>query len=189
MEPISVDDNNFSGGMPVRNFFSGSKDPYHGWPGRKPFRKPAIRDTERPLERRGQPRYQIQRDTFAFIRDRRFPPIHIRGVGMGKIAAAVFKCHPACLGRVADASMDGLALRHVGNLELDPAGEYALDILIVDCGLYLANLSFRVVSDTETAEDFLAEPLTIRLLRVQFESLSPAQFSELDDFLQNCSVT
>ena len=106
---------------------------------------------------------------------------------MGEIAAAVFRCRPVCMGPVTDLSLGGLAFRHVDALELNPLHAYVLDILIADRGLYLADLSFRVVSDVEADDDFLLDPLATRRLGVQFKKFSSRQFAGLNDLIRSFS--
>jgi hypothetical protein len=187
MEANFANEKNMANGMISRRFFTGSGYRFHGGPGRKRFGDAGIRDSEKSLERRNHVRLQIHKEAFAFIRDRRFQPIRIKGAGMGEIAAAVFRCRPVCMGPVTDLSLGGLAFRHVDELELNPVHAYVLDILIADRGLYLADLSFRVVSDVEADDDFLLDPLATRRLGVQFENFSSRQFAGLNDLIRSFS--
>jgi len=147
----------------------------------------ADNDSGKTIEQRAHLRFQIKENAFAFIRDRSFQPVRIKEASMGEIAAGVFRCQPVCLGPVTDVSLGGLAFRHIGKPELGPINIYALDILIADCGFYLANLSFRVVSDVKVNDDVLSDPLETRQICVKFENLSSEQFSKLENLIQNFS--
>ena len=103
---------------------------------------------------------------------------------MGCIACAVFNARPARLGKINNISMGGLMFQHVaGKNELNKA--FVLDILLADCGFYLANMPFIIKADAMLPKDIPGSSFEMRQVRLQFQKLNANQQARLNEFILN----
>ena len=58
-----------------------------------------------------------------------------------------------------------------------------LDILLADCGFYLANIPFKIITDVVIPEDILGDSIEMRQVRLQFQHLNAIQHASLQDFI------
>jgi hypothetical protein len=141
-------------------------------------------DSKKRAEQRRHKRYHLRKDTFALIRSIFADPLNIQDKSMGCIACAVFNDRPARLGKIENISMGGLMFQHVaGKSHLDRT--FVLEILLADCGFYLADMSFKIKADVGLPDDIPDGPFEIRQVRVQFQNLSADQQARLNEFLLN----
>ena len=63
-----------------------------------------------------------------------------------------------------------------------------LDILFADIRFYLENLPFNIIADLDINNEFPYSSLKRKQLRVQFGELDFLQTSQLDYFIQNCTM-
>lgn len=141
-------------------------------------------DGKKRIEYRHHQRFQLKKNAFALIRSISAGPLKIHGKSMGCIAIAVFNAKPAKLGKIDNISMGGLMFHHADNKE--QSGEaLVLDILLADCGFYLANLPFKTITDVVIPEDILGDSIEIRQVRLQFQHLNAIQHASLQDFIRN----
>jgi hypothetical protein len=135
-------------------------------------------------EHRYHKRFHLRKDAFALIRSTSAGPLNIRGKSMGCIACAVFNARPARLGKIDNISMGGLTFRHVaGKRQLN--GNFVLDVLLADCGFYLANMPFKIMADVVLPDDIAGSSFEMRQVRLQFQNLSTNQLARLAEFLFN----
>ena len=126
----------------------------------------------------------MNKDAFALIRPIRVGPLNIHGKSMGCIACAVFNAEPAKLGKIDNISMGGLMFHHVvGKAQLGQA--FVLDILLADCGFYLANIPFETISDAVVPDDIPGDVIKMRRVRLSFQRLNDIQQPKLKDFILN----
>jgi hypothetical protein len=105
---------------------------------------------------------------------------------MGEIACAVYRSKPAKFGRINNISMDGLSFDYIpGREQSSPL--LVLDILLADRGFYLANLTFKSISDVKVAADFSMDSIKMRRHHVQFKRPTPAQIRKIQYFIQHYS--
>jgi len=139
---------------------------------------------EKRVEHRYHKRFQLNEDAFALIRSIFAGPLNIQGKSMGCIACAVFNARPARLGKIENISMGGLMFHHVGSkAQLSKA--LVLDILLADCGFYLANMPYKTITDVVIPEDVPDESIEMRQVRLQFQNLNANQQTRLKDFILN----
>lgn len=136
------------------------------------------------IECRYHKRFRLKEDTFAVIRPVSASPLKIYGRSMGCIACAVFNAMPTRLGRIDNLSMGGLLFHHV-DCTAHATRELVLDILLADCGFYLANLSFKIITDVVIPADVPGDAIDMRQVRLQFEKLNAIQQVRLRDFIGN----
>jgi hypothetical protein len=129
-------------------------------------------------------RYQLKEVTFALIRSIANGPLNILDKSMGGIACAVFDAKPAKLGKIDNISMGGLMFQHVDN-KTQLTSEFVLDILLADCRFYLAAIPFQIITDVVIPEDVPGEPIEMRRVRLQFQTLSAYQQARLKGFIRN----
>jgi hypothetical protein len=135
-------------------------------------------------ERRYHQRFQLDENAYALIRSPSTLPLKIDGKSMGCIACAVFNAKPAKLGVVGNISMGGLTFQHIeSKIQLNNA--FVLDILLAECGLYLADLPFKIISDLEIPEDIAGDPFSMRQIRLQFLKLSVDHQAKLKALILN----
>ena len=60
-----------------------------------------------------------------------------------------------------------------------------LDILLADCGFYLADIPFKVITDFEIPDDILGDSVVMRQVRLQFQKLNANLEAKLNDFILN----
>jgi hypothetical protein len=136
------------------------------------------------IECRYHERFQLNKDAFALIRSIPAGPLNIQGKSMGCIACAVFNAKPAKLGKIDNISMGGLMFHHVDSkAQLSQA--LVLDILLADCGFYLANMPFKTITDVVIPDEVSSDAIEIRQVRLQFQKLNVDQQARLKDFIVN----
>ena len=141
-------------------------------------------DPEKRLEHRYHKRFQLNENAFALIRPVSAGPLKIFGKGMGGVACAVFDARPAKLGKIDNISMGGLMFHYVDSkTQLSEA--LVLDILLADCGFYLANIAYKTLADVVIPEDLPGDPFAMRQVRLQFHKLNAIQHAKLHDFILN----
>jgi hypothetical protein len=141
-------------------------------------------DEKNRVEHRHHKRFQLNEDAFALIRPFSAGPLKICGKSMGCVACAVFDAGPARLGKIDNISMGGLMFHHVDCMtQLSEA--FVLDILLADCGFYLANIAYKTVTDVVIPEDLPGDPFEMRQVRLQFQKLNAIQQAKLHDFILN----
>ena len=141
-------------------------------------------DRKKRIEYRYHKRSQLNKDAFALIRPIPAGPLKIHGKSMGCIACAVFNAKPAKLGKIDNISMGGLMFHHVDSkAQLNQA--LVLDILLADCGFYLANMPFKTITDVVIPEDVPGDSIEMRQVRLQFQKLNAIQQARLKYFIMN----
>ena len=60
-----------------------------------------------------------------------------------------------------------------------------LDILLADCGFYLANMPFKTITDVVIPDEVSSDAIEIRQVRLQFQQLNAIQQARLKDFIMN----
>ena len=136
------------------------------------------------IEYRYHKRYQLTEDAFALIRPISTGPLKIRGKSMGCIACAVFNARPVKLGKIDNISMGGLMFYHVDCKE-QLSRALVLDILLADCGFYLANMPFKTITDVVIPDEVFSDAIEIRQVCLQFLKLNAFQQARLEDFIMN----
>jgi len=141
-------------------------------------------DGKKRIEFRYHKRFQLNKDAFALIRSIHAVPLKIKGKSMGCIACAVFNAKPAKLGKIDNISMGGLMFHHADSkAQLNQA--LVLDILLADCGFYLANMPFKTITDVVIPDEVFSDAIQIRQVRLQFQKLNAIQQARLKDFIVN----
>ncbi len=141
-------------------------------------------DEKKRIEYRHYERFQLGKDAFALIRSISTAPLKINGKSMGCIACAVFNAKPVKLGKIDNISMGGLMFHHADSkakLSQTPV----LDILLVDCGFYLANIPFKTITDVVIPDEVFSDAIEIRQVRLQFQKLNTIQQARLKKFIAN----
>ena len=141
-------------------------------------------DRKKRIEYRYHKRFQLEKNAFALIRSITAKPLRVRGKSMGCIACAVFNAKPARLGKIDNISMGGLMFHHVDS-KAQLSQTLVLDILLADCGFYLANLPFKIITDVVIPDEVCSDAIEIRQVRLQFEQLNANQQARLKDFTMN----
>ena len=136
----------------------------------------------RKLDTRQHKRYQIDENAFALIRSIHTGPLKIYGKSMGCIACAVFNAKPAKLGKIDNLSMGGLMFHHVDS-KTQLSKSLVLDILLADCGFYLANLPFKIITDVVVPDEVYSDAIEWRQVRIQFLRLNTLQLAKLNTFI------
>lgn len=153
---------------------------------RSPFLTLIDKNTVKRRDRRAHKRFQVQKDAFVLIRPVSADQIGVVDKSMGQIACAVYRSKPAKFGRINNISMDGLSFDYIAGRE-QSSQSLVLDILLADRGFYLANLTFKTISDFKVAADFSMGPIKMRQHRVRFERLAPDQIRKIQYFIQHYS--
>jgi len=141
-------------------------------------------DRKKRIEYRYHKRFQLNEDAFALIRSIPAGSLKIKGKSMGCIACAVFNAKPAKLGKIDNISMGGLMFHHADNKE-QLSQSLILDILLADCGFYLANIPFNTITDVVIPDEVFSDAIEIRQVRLQFKKLNTIQQARLKDFIVN----
>ena len=136
------------------------------------------------IEYRYHKRFQLNKDAFALIRSIHAGPLKIKGKSMGCIACAVFNAKPAKLGKIDNVSMGGLMFYHVDS-KAQLRHAVVLDILLADCGFYLANIPFKTITDVVIPDEISSDAVELRQVRLQFQKLNTIQQVRLKDFIVN----
>jgi hypothetical protein len=139
-------------------------------------------DGKRWVEHRYHQRFQLKADAFALIRSTFTGPLKIQGKSMGGIACAVFNAKPVKLGKISNISLGGLMFQYADSNTNISKG-LVLDILLADCGYYLANVPYKIISEFVIPEDVPDDSLQMRQVRLQFQNLSAYQQAKLKDFI------
>ena len=91
--------------------------------------------------------------------------------------------------QIINISKDGLAFRYIdGNSESND--QFELDILFIQdsiCFTYLRNIPFKIAWISPDAKN-LSSNIRTKLLGVQFGEMMPNQMSQLDRFIQECTI-
>jgi hypothetical protein len=141
-------------------------------------------DGKKRIEYRYHKRFQLNKDAFALIRSIHAGPLKIHGKSMGCIALSVFNAKPAKLGKIDNISMGGLMFHHADNKE--QTGEVlVLDILLADCGFYLANIPFKTITDVVIPDEVFSDAIEMHQVRLQFQKLNAIQLAQLKEFIVN----
>jgi hypothetical protein len=140
-------------------------------------------DGKKRIEYRRHKRFQLIEDAFALIRPNPAGPLKIHGKSMGCIACAVFNAKPVKLGKIDNISMGGLMFHHVDS-RTQSNQALVLDILLADCGFYLANMPFKTITDVVIPDDISSDAVETRQVRLQFQQLNAIQQSRLKDFIK-----
>jgi hypothetical protein len=136
------------------------------------------------IEHRDNKRFHLDENAFALIRSIPAGPLNICGKSMGCIACAVFNAKPAKLGKIDNISMGGLMFHHADNKE-QLSQALVLDILLADCGFYLANIPFKTIADIVIPDEVSSDAIEIRQVRIQFQKLNTIQLARLKNFIMN----
>ncbi len=139
-------------------------------------------DGKNRFEFRCHKRFQLDKDAFAVIRSKSAGPIQISGKSMGGIACAVFNANPSKLGKIDNISMGGLLFHHV-DYKVKLSQSFVLDILMADCGFYLANLPFKIITDVAVPDEVYSDAIEWRQVRIQFLKLNTLQLAKLNTFI------
>lgn len=139
-------------------------------------------DVKKKVEHRYYERYQLKEGTFALIRPFSTGPLKIYGKSMGCMACAVFNAKPVKLGKIDNISMGGLMFDHADD-KTKVSEALVLDILLADCGFYLADIPFKIVTDVAIHYDLPGDPIDMRKVRLQFQKMTPNQRARLKGFL------
>ena len=124
---------------------------------------------------------------FAVIRSAPSQLGQIKDMSRGEIAIAIFKSKPIRKGQIINISKSGLTFRYFpGEEQANKSVE--LDILFADIRFYLENLPFNIIADLDINNEFPYSSLKRKQLRVQFGELDFLQTSQLDYFIQNCTM-
>ena len=134
------------------------------------------------VEHRHHQRFQLYGNAFALIRPISAGQLNISGKSMGGIACAVYNVKPARLGRIDNICMGGLMFQYVDS-KIQFNRVLVLDILLADCGFYLANISFNIIADAVVPEDGPGDPIEMRQARLEFNELSSDQLAELQGLI------
>ena len=151
---------------------------------RSPFLTLIDKNTVKRRDRRAHKRFQVQKDAFALIRPVSVDQIRVVDKSMGEIACAVYRSKPTQFGRMNNISMDGLSFDYIAGRE-GSSQSLVLDILLAGCGFYLANLTFKTITDVKIAADFSMETIKMRRHHVQFKRPTPAQIRKIQYFIQH----
>jgi hypothetical protein len=153
---------------------------------RSPFFTVIDKNTVKRGNRRAHKRFQVKKEAVALIRPVSVTQLNVADRSMGEIACAVYLSKPAKFGRINNISMDGLSFDYIA-LREQSSQSLVLDILLADRGFYLANLTFKSISDDIVASDFSMDPIKMRRHHVRFERLAPDQIREIQYFIQHYS--
>ncbi|MFO7971062.1 MAG: PilZ domain-containing protein [Desulfobacterales bacterium] len=92
--------------------------------------------------------------------------------------------------QIINISKDGLAFRYI-----DKNGEsnepFELDVLFIQnsiCFTYLRNVPFKIVWISPAASENLSGNISTKLLGVQFGKMMQDQITQLDRFIQECTI-
>ena len=148
------------------------------------LQNPVDLNQEKRVEHRYHKRFRLSKQAYALIRSISAGPLKIDGKSMGYIACTVFNAKPAKLGIIDNIGMGGLTFQHVDSrVKLD--NTFVLDILLADCGFYLGDIPFKVITDFEIPDDILGDSVVMRQVRLQFQKLNANLEAKLKDFILN----
>ena len=153
---------------------------------RSPFLTLIDKNTVKGGDRRAHKRFQVKKEAVALIRPVSVTQLNISDKSMGEIACAVYRSKPAKFGRINNISMDGLSFDYIAGREQSNQ-PLVLDILLANRDFYLANLTFKSISDVIVAADFSMDPIKMRRHHVRFERLAPDQIRKIQYFIRHYS--
>jgi len=153
---------------------------------RSPFLTLLDKNTVKRGDRRVHKRFQVKKEAVALIRPVSAKQIRVADKSMGEIACAIYRPRPTRFGRVNNISMDGLSFDYIVGRE-QSSQSLVLDILLADRGFYLANLTFKSISDVIVDDDFSMDPIKMRRHHVRFERLVPSQIRKIQHFIEHYS--
>ena len=87
-------------------------------------------------------------------------------------------------------SNDGLSFRYIDR-NSESNEPFELDVLFIKdsiCFTYLRNVPFKIVWTSKAASKNSYSNLRTKLLGVQFGKMMPNQISQLDRFIQECTI-
>ncbi len=131
--------------------------------------------------------FMAMEGAFAIIRSAPSKLGQIKDMSRGEIAIAIFKSKPILMGQIINISRSGLTFRYFPSEEQSNQS-VELDILFANISFYLENLPFKTISDLDVDNEFSYSSQNRKLMRVQFEELDLHQISQLDYFIENCTV-
>ncbi len=138
-------------------------------------------------DRRKHERFMAMEGVFAIIRSAPSKLGQIKDMSRGEIAIAIFKSKPILTGQIINISRSGLAFCYFPSEEQSNQS-VELDILFANIRFYLENLPFKTVSDLDVDDESSCSSQNRKLMRVQFGELDLHQISQLDYFMQNCTM-
>ena len=177
---ISKDDSNLAvhGGGPIDDGYSSRRIDD------SPPRGLDDLDEKERVEHRYHKRFRLNDSAHALIRSTSTGPLKIYGKSMGCVACAVFNARPVKLGKIDNICMGGLMFHYVDS-QAQLSEALVLDILLADCGFYLANMPYKTITDVVLPEDDPGDPIEMRQIRLQFKKLSVNQQAKLQGFILN----
>jgi hypothetical protein len=138
------------------------------------------------IERRKHKRLKVKTGAIAMIRPLLAKQEKTKNMSMERNAFVA----RATYCQIINISKDGLAFRCI-----DTNGEsnepFELDVLFIQdsiCFTYLKNVSFKIVWASPADSKNPSSNLKTKLLGVQFEEMMPNQISQLDRFIQECTI-
>jgi hypothetical protein len=134
------------------------------------------------VERRKSRRVQVKEHGFALARPIGSLPLRIMNKSMGEIACIVYRSKPIMFGKINNISRQGLSFCYIDGTKQSKR-PLMLEILVAHHGLYLENLSFKIISDFELNDDISANPIKMRQLHVEFNKLSSDQIYRLEHII------
>ena len=144
------------------------------------------KDTVKRGDRRAHRRFQVEKEAFALIRPVSIQQIQVADRSMAEIACAVYRSKPTQFGRINNISLDGLSFDYIAGAGRT-SQSLVLDILLADCGFYLANLRFKTICDFQVASDSSIDPIKMRRHHIRFERQAPEQIRKMQYFIQHYS--
>jgi hypothetical protein len=119
-------------------------------------------------------------------------------------AFAVLYQNSAKLAQILDISMAGFSFRYSDSRSMDndrsgqaflyhadrqQLGDFSnFDIFLVDSGIYLDRIPCKIVSNFELETLDSPNSVSMRRCGIQFNELVPEQISDLEYFIQNCTL-
>jgi hypothetical protein len=153
---------------------------------RSPFLTVIDKNTVKRGNRRAHKRFQVKKQAVALIRPVSVTQLNVADKSMGEIACAVYRSKPLKFGRINNISMHGLSFDYIACRE-GSSQSLVLDILLADCGFYLADLTFKSIKDVIVSADYSMDPIRMRRHHVRFERLAPVQIRKIQYFIQHYS--
>ena len=137
---------------------------------------------KKKIDSRQYKRFQLNEFAIALIRSVHTVPLKIYGKSMGSIACAVYNAKPSKLGKIDNISLGGLMFHHIDS-KSRVSKALVLDILLANCGFYLANIPFKTITDGVVHEDIPDNLFEMRLVRLQFQRLNVDQLDKLNKLI------
>jgi hypothetical protein len=137
-------------------------------------------------ECRGHERFKVKSGAIAMIRP--FPAKQEETKNMSVDGNAFVATAKYC--QIINISKDGLTFRYIDK-NSGSNKPFKLDLLFIQdsiCFTYLKNVSFKIVWTSHDASKNPSSKLTTKLLGLQFEEMMPNQISQLDRFIEECTI-